>query len=229
MTDSFNIGFLLFDDLTQLDFTGPLQVLSRLPGAKVHLVAKSLDPVRTDCGPFILPDTRLEDCPDLDLICIPGGFGVDAVMQDERMLAFVRRQAQGARYVTSVCTGAFVLAAAGLLEGRRATTHWRYHDFLAEFGAEPVRARVVRDGNLFTGGGVTAGIDFAFTIAVEIAGETVAEAIQLGLEYDPHPPVDSGDPAKASELVHSLVEPRFAPRVEEFLEVVKRVRAVAPA
>ena len=226
MTDTLTIGFVLFDDLTQLDFTGPLQVLSRLPGAKVRLVAKSLDPVRTDCGPFILPDTTLADCPDLDLICIPGGFGVDAAMEDREIVDFVKRQAKGARYVTSVCTGAFILGAAGLLEGRKATTHWRYHDHLAAFGAEPVQARVVRDGNLFTGGGVTAGIDFAFTIAVEIAGQAFAEAIQLGLEYDPRPPVQSGSPDTASEAVRGAVEQRFGPRVQAFAEVVERVRGV---
>jgi cyclohexyl-isocyanide hydratase len=225
MTDALKIGFVLFDDLTQLDFTGPLQVLSRLPGAEVHLVAKSLSPVRTDCGPFIMPDTRLADCPGLDLICIPGGFGVDAAMQDGETVDFVKRQAAGARYVTSVCTGAFILGAAGLLEGRKATTHWRYHDYLARFGAEPVKARVVRDGNLFTGGGVTAGIDFAFTIAVEIAGETMAQAIQLGLEYDPCPPVDSGAPEKASERVRAGIEQRFAPRIEAFEQVVDTVLA----
>ena len=226
MTDTLTIGFLLFDDITQLDFTGPLQVLSRLPGAKVHLVAKSLDPVRTDCGPFILPDTTLADCPALDLVCIPGGFGVDAAMEDREIVDFVKRQAKTARYVTSVCTGAFVLGAAGLLEGRKATTHWRYHDHLAAFGAEPVKARVVRDGTLFTGGGVTAGIDFAFTIAVEIAGQAFAEAIQLGLEYDPRPPVDSGSPDKASAPVRGAVEQRFGPRMEAFREVVERVRGV---
>jgi len=226
MTDTLTIGFLLFDDITQLDFTGPLQVLSRLPGAKVHLVARTRDAVRTDSGPFILPDTTLAECPGLDLLCIPGGFGVDAAMEDAEIVDFVKRQATGARYVTSVCTGAFVLGAAGLLEGRKATTHWRYHDHLAAFGAEPVTARVVRDGDLFTGGGVTAGIDFAFTIAVEIAGETVAQAIQLGLEYDPHPPVDSGSPDKAPDPVRGAVEQRFAPRVAAFAEVVERVRGV---
>lgn len=226
MTDTLTIGFVLFDDLTQLDFTGPLQVLSRLPGAKVHLVAKSLDPVRTDCGPFILPDTTLADCPDLDLICIPGGFGVDAAMEDREIVDFVKRQAKGARYVTSVCTGAFILGAAGLLEGRKATTHWRYHDHLAAFGVEPVKARVVRDGDLVTGGGVTAGIDFAFTIAVEIAGQAFAEAIQLGLEYDPRPPVHSGAPDTASEAVRGAVEQRFGPRVQAFAEVAERVRGV---
>ena len=158
MSQALKVGFLLFDDITQLDFTGPLQVLSRLPGAQVHLVAKTIAPVRTDCGPFIMPDTALDACPDLDVLCIPGGFGVDAAMEDAAIIEFVQRQAAQARYVTSVCTGVFILGAAGVLAGRRATTHWRYHDCLADFGAEPVKERVVRDGNLLTGGGVTAAI-----------------------------------------------------------------------
>ncbi|RKQ96673.1 DJ-1/PfpI family protein [Maricaulis maris] len=229
MTTLRHIGFLLFDDLTQLDFTGPLQVLTRIPGAKVHLVARAAGPVRTDCGPFILADTSFQDCPQLDLICVPGGWGVDAAMEDAATLAFLRRQAEGAQFITSVCTGAFVLGAAGLLAGRKATTHWRYHSALSRFGAEPVRERVVRDGNLFTGGGVTAGIDFALTIVKELYGDGVAQAVQLGLEYDPHPPVDSGTPEKASALVLDAVESRFAPRWEAFLQVVDRVADTADA
>ncbi len=224
MTHTFTIGFVLFDDITQLDFTGPLQVLSRLPGAQVHLVARNLDPVRTDCGPFILPDTAFADCPQLDLICVPGGFGVDAAMGDEATVKFLQKQALGAQFITSVCTGAFLLAAAGLLAGKRATTHWRYHDYLARFGAIPVRDRVVRDGNLFTGGGVTAGIDFAFTIVRDLAGEAVAEAIQLGLEYDPHPPVLAGTPDLASPPVRDAVEQRFAPRIAAFERLVDTLK-----
>ncbi|OLF75384.1 thiamine biosynthesis protein ThiJ [Maricaulis sp. W15] len=229
MTTLRHIGFLLFDDLTQLDFTGPLQVLTRIPGAKVHLVARAAGPVRTDCGPFILADTSFQDCPQLDLICVPGGWGVDAAMEDAATLAFLRRQAEGAQFITSVCTGTFVLGAAGLLAGRKATTHWRYHSALSRFGAEPVRERVVRDGNLFTGGGVTAGIDFALTIVKELYGDGVAQAVQLGLEYDPHPPVDSGTPEKASAPVLDAVESRFAPRWEAFLQVVDRVADTADA
>jgi len=223
MTRVRKIGFVLFDDLTQLDFTGPLQVLHRIPGASVHLVARKAGPIRTDCGPFILADTSFSDCPQLDLICVPGGWGVDAAMEDVETLTFLRNQAASAKFVTSVCTGAFVLGAAGLLEGRRATTHWRYHAALPRFGAEPVQARVVRDDNLFTGGGVTAGIDFALTIVREICGEAVAQAIQLGLEYDPAPPVDSGTPGKASAPVLDAVEQSFEPRWKAFLEVVDRV------
>lgn len=216
MTSSFRIGFVLFDNLTQLDFTGPLQVLHRLPGAEVHLVAKTVQPVQTDCGPFIMPSTSIGDCPDLDLICIPGGFGIDDAMRDRELIDFVRRQAVHARYVTSVCTGAFILGAAGLLQGKRATTHWSYHDELARVGATPTEGRVVRDGNLFTGGGVTAGIDFALTIVREIAGESVAQAIQLGLEYDPHPPVDAGSPHKAPPAIVKRLNQRFEPRLADF-------------
>lgn len=216
MAESFHIGFLLFPNMTQLDFTGPLQVLARLPGAKVHLVAKAKGPVETDCGPFLLADTGFDDCPALDLLCVPGGFGIDQAMQDADTIAFVKRQAESARYVTSVCTGAFILGAAGLLKGKRATTHWAWHSHLARVDAEPVRARVVRDGNLFTGGGVTAGIDFALTITAEIAGEAVARAIQLGIEYDPAPPFDSGSPDVAAPETLKICESRYAGRVAEF-------------
>jgi cyclohexyl-isocyanide hydratase len=227
MTRLRRIGFLLFDDVTQLDFTGPLQVLNRLPGISIHLVARAAGPVRTDCGPFILADTAFEDCPQLDLICVPGGWGVDQAMEDAPTLDFLRRQAAGAQYVTSVCTGAFVLGAAGLLAGRKATTHWRYHAALTRFGAEAVQARVVRDGSLFTGGGVTAGIDFALTIVRELYGDDLARSIQLGLEYDPAPPFDCGSPGKAPATVLDAVESRFAPRWEAFLDVVDRVTAAS--
>ena len=219
------IGFLLFDDLTQLDFTGPLQVLSRIPGAQTVLIAKSDGPVQTDCGPFILPTHTLETAPDLDLLCVPGGFGVDAVMQDSALLDFVRRQGERARYVTSVCTGAFILGAAGLLKGKRATTHWRYHDHLAAFGATPVKQRVVHDGRVITGGGVTAGIDFALSVVSEIAGEATASSIQLGLEYDPAPPLDAGHPDRVSAEVRQAVEARFAPRMADFETLVTRLAA----
>ena len=220
---SFKIGFLLFDGLTQLDFTGPLQFLHRLPGAETYLIAKTLDPVQTDCGPFILPTHTFETTPDLDLLCVPGGFGVDAVMEDEAALDFVRRQGEQAQYVTSVCTGAFILGAAGLLKGVKATTHWRYHEHLAAFGAQPVQARVVTDGRVITGGGVTAGIDFALTVLKDIGGQDLASAVQLGLEYDPAPPLDSGHPDRASEPVRAAVEERFRPRIDAFTQVVERV------
>lgn len=225
MSKPFKIGFVLFDDLTQLDFTGPLQVLSRIPGAEIHLIARSLQPVLTDCGPFIMPTITLQDCPQLDLVCVPGGFGIDAAMQNADIINFLQSQAKTARYITSVCTGSFVLGAAGLLQGKRATTHWSYHDALERVGAIPVRQRVVRDGNIFTGGGVTAGIDFALTIVREIVGEPVAEAIQLGLEYDPKPPVDSGSPDKARPAVLAAATDRFAPRLAAFHRAMDAVLA----
>lgn len=222
---AFQIGFLLFDGLTQLDFTGPLQVFNRVPEAAISLIAKSDAPVRTDCGPFILPTHTLETAPDLDLLCVPGGFGVDAVMEDADQLDFVRRQSEHARYVTSVCTGAFILGAAGLLRGKRATTHWRYHEHLAAFGAVPVRERVVQDGRFITGGGVTAGLDFAFSVLSQIAGETFAASVQLGLEYDPHPPLDAGRPERASDAIRQAAEARFAPRMQAFDALVRRLCA----
>ena len=201
MSEQLQIGLLLFPRLTQLDMTGPFEVFSRVPGAKVRLVWKTTEPVRSDTGLAMLPDTTLDDCPQLDVICVPGGPGVAALMEDETVLAFLRKQAAGARYVTSVCTGALVLGAAGLLRGKRATTHWASHDFLAALGATPVDARVVRDGNLFTGGGVTAGIDFALTLAAELVSMEAAQAIQLQIEYAPNPPFNAGTPGTAPASV----------------------------
>ena len=220
MTEQLNIVFVLFPNLTQLDFTGPLQVLSRLPSASVHLAAKTMDPVSTDAVLTLNPTCTFADCPPADVICIPGGFGVDDAIRDSELMAFVRREGARAKYVTSVCTGAFVLGAAGVLKGKRATTHWAYHDELEKVGAVPVKERVVRDGNLITGGGVTAGIDFAFTAAAEIAGEDVAKAIQLGLEYDPGPPFDAGSPDKASATTVEAMRTRYASRVAAFRDAL---------
>jgi len=220
-----HIGFVIFPDLTQLDFTGPLQVLSRLPGWKAHIIAKTMDPVPSDCGLSLVPTATFADCPPLDALCVPGGFGVDQAVEDEALLEFVRLQGQRAKYVTSVCTGAFVLGAAGLLKGKRATTHWAYHALLERVGAIPERGRVVRDGNLFTGGGVTAGIDFGLVLAEEIAGATTAQAIQLALEYDPAPPFDAGSPERASGDVLAVIGPRYAPRRTAFEAILDRVTA----
>src|SRR6266436_2097106 len=192
---NFNVGFVIFPDLTQLDFTGPLQVLARLPRATTHIVAKSAAPVPSDCGLSLVPTHTFADCPPLDLICVPGGVrGVIGAIGDRETVEFVRVQAGNATYVTSVCTGAFVLGAAGLLRGRRATTHWAYTDLLPLFGATYEKARLVKDGNLITAGGVTSGIDFGLSVVAEIAGETAARTIQLSIEYDPAPPFDSGHP-----------------------------------
>ena len=212
----FNIGFVIFPDLTQLDFTGPLQVLNRLPDSTAHIVAKSLIPVPSDCGLALVPTTTFQDCPQLDLICVPGGFGVVRAMTDRDTIDFVRRQAAGARYVTSVCTGAFVLGMAGLLRGRRATTHWAYTDLLPRVGATHEKARVVWDGNVVTAGGVTSGIDFALQIVAAIAGDEVAQTIQLSIEYDPAPPFTSGHPDRAPTAVAQRVSAGFAKRREVY-------------
>jgi len=206
----FNIGFVIFPGLTQLDFTGPLQVLSRLPQSAIHIIAKSATPVPSDCGLGLVPTHTFANCPSLDLICIPGGSeGVAGIMNDHETIDFVRQQGGAAKYVTSVCTGAFVLGVAGLLKGRRATTHWAYTDLLPLVGATHEKARVVKDGNVITGGGVTAGIDLGLSVVAEIAGETTARKIQLGIEYDPAPPFDSGDPDKAPALKAELLSARY--------------------
>ncbi|NUY32889.1 DJ-1/PfpI family protein [Paraburkholderia sp. JPY303] len=207
---SLQIGFLVFPKVQQLDLTGPHDVLASLPGATMHLVWKTREPVVSSNGLVLTPSATYESCPPLDVICVPGGSGVTALLQDEQTIDFVRRQAASARYVTSVCTGALLLGAAGLLRGRRATTHWAFHSLLEPLGAIPTHARVVRDGNLITGGGVTAGIDFGLTVAAELAGVEEAQAIQLELEYAPAPPFDAGDPAMAPQAVVELVRQRSA-------------------
>ena len=217
------VGFVIFPNLTQLDFTGPLQVLSWLPRASVHIAARGRDPVPSDAALALVPTTTFRDSPPLDLLCVPGGFGVDQAIEDEETMAFVRRQGAQAKYVTSVCTGAFVRGAAGLLHGKRVTTHWAYHHLLPRVGALPERARVVRDGNIVTGGGVTAGIDFAFTLMNEIAGPAHTQAAQLGLEYDPHPPFHSGSPAVAPPEIKAAADGRYAPRIAEFVAVLDRI------
>lgn len=197
MNDILHIGFLVFPQVTQLDLMGPAQVLSRVPGAKVHLAWKTMEPLMTDVGFTVNPTVTFEDCPRLDVLCAPGGFGVIDQMGDEETMAFLRDQARTARYVTSVCNGALLLGAAGLIDGYKSACHWMWRHFLPQFGAEPVADRVVRDRNRLSGGGVTSGIDFAFTLASELAGEEAARMIQLGLEYDPQPPLECGSPEKA--------------------------------
>lgn len=208
---NFNVGFVIFPYLTQLDFTGPLQVLARLPQSTTHIIAKSDAPVPSDCGLSLVPTCTFANCPPLDLICIPGGVsGVIGAIGDRETVEFVGEQAHGAKYVTSVCTGAFVLGVAGLLKSRRVTTHWAYTDLLPLVGATYEKARVVKDGNLITAGGVTSGIDFGLSVVAEIAGDEVAQAIQLGIEYDPSPPFDSGHPDRAPQGVKSALASRYA-------------------
>lgn len=207
----FNIGFVILPDLTQLDFTGPLQVLSRLPQSAVHIVAKSQAPVPSDCGLALVPTHTFANCPPLDLICVPGGSdGVVKAIGDRETIEFIRRQGDAAKYVTSVCTGAFILGVAGLLKGRRATTHWAFADLLPLVGATHERARVVKDGNVITAGGVTSGIDFGLSVVAELAGETTARTIQLGIEYDPAPPFNSGHPDRApADIISALLSGRY--------------------
>lgn len=208
----FNIGFIIFPDLTQLDFTGPLQVLSRLPQSATHIVAKSVAPVPSDCGLGLVPTCTFANCPPLDLICVPGGnIGVVGAINDRETVDFVRQQGLGAQYVTAVCTGAFILGVAGLLKGRRATTHWGFTDLLPLVGATYEKGRVVKDGNIITAGGVTAGIDFGLSVIAELAGETIARTIQLGIEYDPAPPFQSGNPDKAPDSIRSALLSRYEP------------------
>jgi cyclohexyl-isocyanide hydratase len=206
----YRIGLLAFPAMTQLDLTGPLQVFANLPGAEVHVLWKTLDPIRTHGGLTLVPDTTLADCPALDVICVPGGSGVMDLMDDEIVLSFLRTQAEHARFVGSICTGSLVLGAAGLLRGKQATTHWAWTDLLTPLGAIPTKGRVVRDGKFMTGGGVTAGIDFALTMVAELAGQEVAETIQLGIEYAPAPPFNAGSPDTARPELVAAVRARMA-------------------
>lgn len=212
---SMNFGLLLFPDVTQLDLTGPYEVLARIPGATIHLLWKDKAPVRSDTGMSILPTASLAECPALDLLLVPGGPGVHALMTDDEVLQFLSVRAQSVRWLVGICTGTLVLGAAGLLQERRAGTHWNSRHYLPRFGAEPSDKRVEVDGSLFTGGGVTAGIDVALTVAAEIGGDDVAKLIQLGIEYDPAPPFDAGTPDKAGEELTDRLLTRMALRLAE--------------
>src|SRR5579872_2656129 len=211
MTKLIQIGILVFPNVTQLDFTGPLQVFSSLPGAQVHLVWKRLAPVASDTVLTIMPTVGFAECPQLDVICVPGGAGTDDMVTDAEVLQFLRTQAREAKYITSVCTGSLVLGAAGLLKGYKATTHWTAMEYLEPYGALPTKTRVCVDRNRVTGGGVTAGIDFALTLASHLVDRPTAEMIQLRLEYNPAPPFTSGSPDTAPP------------------EVIARLRAINPA
>ncbi len=199
--DALDVAFVLFPNVTQLDLTGPVQVLSRLGNTTVHLVAKSLKPVMTDAGFSINPTCTFEDCPQPNIVCVPGGAGADDAMLDHELMAWLQAVSGGADWITSVCTGSLVLGAAGLLRGKQATSHWLSRPVLADFGAIPMEQRVVVDGKFVTGGGVTAGIDFALTLMAMIRGEEHAKLVQLMLEYDPQPPFLSGSPENADQHI----------------------------
>jgi cyclohexyl-isocyanide hydratase len=225
MSAPLQIGLLIFPKVTQLDFTGPLQVFASMPGAKVHLIWKRIEPVPSDSVLVLTPTVSFADCPQLDVICVPGGAGTDDMVNDAEMLEFLRRQAKGARYITSVCTGSLVLGAAGLLQGYRAATHWAAMEFLSAFGAVPADTRVCVDRNRITGGGVTAGIDFALTLVSIMADRKTAEAIQLRLEYNPAPPFNSGSPDTAPAEILALAKERLAPNQLRRSDAVKRAAA----
>jgi cyclohexyl-isocyanide hydratase len=205
-----SIAFLVYPEVTQLDFTGPAQVLTRLGNAKVDYVWKSREPVPTDAGFSILPTATFAEVNEADIICVPGGIACVDIMEDDETLAWVARIGERAQWVTSVCTGSLILGAAGLLKGYRAACHWAWREHLALFGAEPVSERVVFDRNRVTGGGVTAGIDFALALTAAIRGEPHARLIQLALEYDPAPPFDSGSPERAGPDLLAFYRARMA-------------------
>jgi cyclohexyl-isocyanide hydratase len=225
LTMSLSIGMLLFPNVTQLDLTAPYEVFSRMPDTKATLIAATRDAVRTEWGMSILPDATFDDAPELDIICVPGGWGVNAMLEDAAFETFVRERGARAKHITSVCTGALLLGAAGLLRGYRATTHWASLDLLAKFGATPVEERVVIDRNRITGAGVTAGIDFALVLAAELFGRQVAEQIQLAIEYDPAPPFSAGSPRVASSDLVAAVQQRMAKSLGERTAIVTRVAA----
>jgi cyclohexyl-isocyanide hydratase len=222
MTAPVQLVFPIFPNLTQLDFMGPVQFLSRLPGAVVHVAAASLDPVPTDCHVALVPTVTFADCPQGDILCVPGGHGVREALHDGATVPFIAAQAPAARWVTSVCTGAFLLGAAGLLTGRRATCHWGYTHLLPMVGAVPTPGRVVEDGHVVTAGGVTSGIDFALTLIAREADEETARMIQLALEYDPAPPFAGGHPdssgAERTEALKARVYDAAAEAMRAALE-----------
>lgn len=222
-----HIGLLLFPQLTVLDLIGPYEVFCRVPDTRVDLIWHTLDAVSTEHGLPLQPTQRCADIDHLDVLCIPGGFGVTPLLNDASTIDFIRRVGATARFVTSVCSGALLLGAAGLLQGRRAATHWASMAMLADFGAIPTDERFVHDGPVITGGGVTAGIDFALYLAAQLQGQDVAEAIQLGIEYNPAPPFDAGHPSRARpQLVAAALERLREPQTSRRALVQQAAKAM---
>jgi cyclohexyl-isocyanide hydratase len=219
----FQIGMLIFSDMTNLDFAAPLEVFARMPDTEVHILAKDRSAVKTDVGSFVLPTMAIGEAPPLNLIFVGGGPGINALLEDEEILHFLAEQGLKADWVTSVCTGALVLGAAGLLRGYKAATHWAAMEALRLLGAEPTDNRVVIDRNRVTGGGVTAGIDFALTIVALLHGETVAQSLQLWMEYNPEPPFQSGSPKIAPAAIVERVRAGAAALTGERIAIAKRV------
>jgi cyclohexyl-isocyanide hydratase len=220
-----HIGAFLFEDVDQMDFTGPFEVLSRLPDSTFHIFGKTAQPVRDARGLVLTPATGFAGVPELDVLIVPGGSGVNRLMEDEETLDFLRRKSAGLECLFSVCTGALLLGAAGLLKGRRATTHWASHDLLASFGTLPVDGRVVVDGNLVTAAGVTSGIDAALRVAALLRGDAVAQGLQLYLEYTPDPPFHSGSPQTSPVEVTARLREQMRDVLAERHEIARRVAA----
>lgn len=217
------LGMLLYPGMTLLDFAGPQSALGM--HGQTHLLWKTLDPVTTDFGVTVLPTVTFADCPTaLDVLFVPGGYGTNAAMQDTDILDFLAEQGKTARYVTSVCSGSLILGAAGLLDGYKAATHWACYDALEALGVEAVHNRVVVDRNRFTGGGVTAGLDFGLTLLAELRGETVAKMTQLGMEYDPQPPFTAGTPETAGPELTALLLEQTQDMMKESIEIAKASR-----
>jgi cyclohexyl-isocyanide hydratase len=218
-----SVGMLLFDGVTQLDLTGPYEVLARMPGTQVTLIAPTQAPVRSEWGLTITPDATFATAPSLDVVCVPGGWGVDAVLTNDELLDFLRARSERARFTISICSGALLLGAAGLLRGYRATTHWMSLDLLPLLGATSVHGRVVRDRDRITSAGVTAGIDMSLTLAAELFGTAVAQSIQLAIEYDPSPPWNSGSPLTAPESVRRAVSLASAPALARRRSIIEKL------
>lgn len=225
MSAEFTVVFALYPNITQLDFTGPYEVFIRMPATRCVLASIGGGTMEVEGGMRLAGIEDLENVDSCALLCVPGGLGTIQAMEERRYLAQLRRLAASARYVTSVCTGSLLLAAAGLLTGKRAACHWAWRDSLAAFGAIPDRGRVVRDGNIFSGGGVTAGIDMALTVLAEIAGPDHAQAVQLGIEYSPMPPFDSGSPERARPEIVAAVRKRADAMSAEREAAVRRAAA----
>jgi cyclohexyl-isocyanide hydratase len=219
------IGSLIFDRLDQIDLTGPFEVFSRIPNSTYRIYGKSTAPLRDLRGLRMMADATLAEAPQLDLLHVPGGFGQEAVMDDEEILGWIRRQAAGAGCVFSVCTGALICGAAGLLQGRRATTHWASMALLHYFGATPVNKRVVADGNMVFAAGVTSGIDGALRVAADLRGDEVAQGIQLGIAYAPEPPFDSGTPESAPPAVLEQARESMRQITEQREQTARRIAA----
>jgi len=221
----YQIGLVIYPGMTQLDLTGPYQVFALMPDTQVHLAWKDLEPVTSNDGLTILPTTPFAHCPSLDVVCVPGGPGHCQMIQDAEVLKFLQEQGATAKYITSVCTGSMILAAAGLLQGYRAACHWAFRDQLAMLGVEVGVERVVVDRNRITGGGITAGIDFGLLLASKLGGENTAKMLQLLMEYNPAPPFATGSPEQAGVFLTEKVKQIGAPIIEASLQITQEIAA----